>query len=139
SILQLISINRGQDRMFYIHFLNSLGYLLRFLPVHRIRTSCIYSTKTTATRTSIPQNHKSSGSRSPAFSHIGAITTLANGIQIIFIYNTTYLLIFLSCWETNSQPRRFFGIFLLFNLCYSVRNISTYFYTHSRNFSSKLG
>ena len=103
-ILEVVAVYGGNHRMGDIHQLDRAGYLFRLFPVYRIRTPCFYPTEAAGARTDISQNHKSSGTMSPAFAHIGATPRGTNGIELIFVHQATKLGIFLSCRELHPKP-----------------------------------
>ncbi len=68
----------------------------RFIPVGKIWSSRHNIAEFTGSCAYISKDHKSCGSMAPAFCHIGAAATLANGMQLIFqnyIFNLQELVI----------------------------------------------
>ena len=64
----------------------------------------MFSAKRAPARADIPQNHKGGCAGPPALPHIGAIATGADGVQLVLVYNTAHLGIFLAHRQLNAQP-----------------------------------
>ena len=85
AIFQFIAIYRSNHRMFHFHQINRFCHTLRFIPVNRIRTAGSNCTKATTPGAGIAKNHKCSGTGTPAFTHIRAITAFANGVKLMTV------------------------------------------------------
>src|SRR5690606_30007042 len=86
SVFQVVTVNRGDDTVFYLHEFYRISNTLRLIHIHRQRPSCSYSTERTRTGTDIPQNHKSGSTRSPAFAHIRTVSAFADGMKFMGVY-----------------------------------------------------
>jgi hypothetical protein len=71
--------------MFHFHQEDGFGHTLGFIPIYGFGSAGSYGTKATATRTYISEDHECGCSRAPAFAHIGAIATFANGVELMGI------------------------------------------------------
>jgi len=104
--------------MFDFHQLNGACDFLGFLPVHIQRPAGFHAAETAAPGTYIPQNHKGSGTRAPAFTHIRAAAALANGVELIFIHKAAQFTVILSGGQLYANPFGFLcgGIEVVHNL-----------------------
>src|SRR5882724_11173983 len=90
--------------MFYFHEVDSFSYPLRFIPVNGIGTTGSYCAEPATSCTGITQYHKGSCACSPAFAHIGTITTFANCMEFVTIYKITDMLIAFADRKFNPKP-----------------------------------
>jgi hypothetical protein len=94
--------------VFYFHQVNGFGYPLRFIPVYGFRPACGYGTEAATTGTDIAKDHEGGGTGSPAFTHIGAITAFANGVEFVIVYQLADMFVILSNGQFHPQPVGFF-------------------------------
>lgn len=94
--------------MFYFHEVDGLRDALRLIPINCIRPSCSYSTEATASGTNITKDHKGCCTRTPALSHVWAVSTLADGMQFMGINKGSNMFVTFAYGKTNPQPIRFF-------------------------------
>jgi hypothetical protein len=104
AIGKIVTVNRGQHRMFDFHELNGTRYFFRFIPIDVERFSGLYTTKSAASRTDVSENHKSCGALAPAFTHIWAAAALANGVEFIFIYQSAEFTVIFSGRKFYADP-----------------------------------
>jgi hypothetical protein len=69
------------------------------------------SAKRTATGTHISKDHERGGAFSPALAHIGAISALTDGVQLLLVHNFPNLRILWPCWKFYTQPVGFANFF----------------------------
>src|SRR4051812_8946059 len=94
--------------MFHFHQVNCFSHSLRFIPVYRVGSAGCHRTKTAAPGTGISENHEGSSTLSPALTHVRTVTTFADGMQLMRVYQSTNLLIIFTGWQLNTKPVRLF-------------------------------
>ena len=100
--------------MLDFHAADGFGHPVGLLQIQNTRATCRNGTKGTGPGADIPQYHEGRGTRSPAFAHIGAITTLTNGMQAVLVHQAPDFAKFGSRRELYPQPR-WLALRLLFN------------------------
>ena len=90
----------------YLHQLNRISYPVWFIGVNCQRLTGCNCAKGAGTRANIPQYHKSGRTCTPAFTHIWAIATLANGVQFMLVNQAAHMSILLTYREFYPQPIR---------------------------------
>ena len=94
-VFEFVSVDRSDHRVFDLHESNGFGHPSGLIGVQFWRTSGGYRTKRAGPRTHIAQDHKSSGTFAPTFAHIGTMPTLANGVQLVLVYQLAHPLVIL--------------------------------------------
>ena len=110
-VFQLISVDRSDDGVFYLHQFDGFGNTAWFVGIVFIGSTGFHRTKRTRARTDISQNHKSGRASTPTFTHVWAIAALTDGVQFIFIHQTAHAAIVFTNGQLDPEPVRFFGSF----------------------------
>jgi hypothetical protein len=103
-VRQFVPVYGSDHCMLDLHQPDGLGHPHGLLRVIFRWPSRLHCTKTAGTGTNIAQDHKSSCSGTPAFSHIGTITALTDGVQFIFIYQPAYFFVFFPVRKLYAEP-----------------------------------
>jgi hypothetical protein len=106
AIFKFIPIYRSDDGMLYLHKFDSFSHTARLVFIIFWGSACFYGTERTTTCADIAENHERCGSCTPAFSHIGAVAALTDGMQVILIYQSPYIFILFSNREFYPEPIR---------------------------------
>ena len=69
--------------MAQIHQLDAMGYMFRLFGVEGKRTACLRVAETAAAGADVTTNRKGGCTAPPAFAHVGAATTTANGVEAV--------------------------------------------------------
>src|SRR5690606_15122521 len=101
------------DGVFHAHFLDCLGNALRLICIVFGGTSRGDSAECAASRTNISQDHKRSRTRSPAFTHVGAIAAFANSVQLVLVHHPPHLGILRANRKFDPKPVGFLSAWLV--------------------------
>jgi len=76
--------------MFQLHQADGFCHFSGLFGINRQRFTGQRIAKPTGTGANFPQYHKGSGAAIPAFTHVGATPTGADGVEVVFLYNFIY-------------------------------------------------
>src|SRR5687768_2380325 len=100
--------------MLNLHQVDGFSHPLRFIPVKGLGTPCGNSTESAASCANISQDHKGCCARTPAFSHIWAITTFTNSMKLMGVDQVADVPIAFPDRQFYAQPIRLFHFYSLF-------------------------
>src|SRR5437868_3010197 len=108
--------------MFHFHQMNSFSYPLWLIPVYCARPARCHSAKPATACANISKDHKSRSAFTPTFPHVGTITTFADRMKFVLVYQASYMLILLTDGQFHPKPIRLFyhclTIILFYNTIY---------------------
>src|SRR5690606_26060359 len=90
--------------MLHFHEFHRLGYPVGLVPIDGQRPAGRYGAKGAGARADITEYHERGRTGPPAFAHIGAVATLADGMQFVLVYQTAHMPIFFAYREFHAQP-----------------------------------
>ena len=69
--------------MAQLHQLDAMGYMFRLFGVEGKRAASLRVAETAAAGANVTTNHKGGCTAPPAFTHVGAATAAANGVEAV--------------------------------------------------------
>ena len=104
TVLEIIAVYTGDDAVFHTHQLNAACNACRFEGIHGIGATGGHVAEAAAARTHVAEDHESGRTCAPAFAHVGAVATLANGVQLVLADDAGHLPVVLADGQFHPQP-----------------------------------
>ena len=106
SIYQIIPSHRGNHHMFELHPSRGFSHAFRLISLQRHRFTSVHRTEPTRACTTVPRDHKGSGSLAPAFPMIWAAGAFTHGMKVEIINQITRGKILTRRGQLQTKPFR---------------------------------
>ena len=107
TIRKIISSNRGEHAVFKTHFSDRISDSWWLSQIKLRRFASLDRTKGARTGTDIPKYHQCSCTPGPTFTHVWALSTLANGVELVVVHKIPNPAVFWSRGQFCSKPTGF--------------------------------
>ncbi len=101
---QVVAVHAGDDGMAQLHQLHAVGHVLRLGWVKGQGATRLRVAEAAATGADVPANHEGGRSASPAFTHVGAAPTAADGVQAVGLHDAFRFCVALVGADAYLQP-----------------------------------
>src|SRR5579871_233345 len=84
--------------------MDSFGNTLWLVPINSFRPAGCYCTKAATARADVPKDHKCCCAFAPAFAHVRAVATFANGVKFMFVNKAADMFVIFANRQFHTKP-----------------------------------
>ena len=107
AVGQFVSINAGDDNVIESHRGNGVTDASGFVEIEGRRPAGGDVAETAAARADVAEDHERRGAGAPAFAHVGTFCGLADGVEVLVVYEFREPSVTLAAGHFHFQPGRF--------------------------------